>query len=84
MTLNLLGLSDNFRQGAQEHMRQPPKRYALCVDTAGYETSLREGRLYRLIPDSQANEDEFVRVIDESGEDYLFHKNHFAFIEPAV
>jgi len=34
-----------------------------------------------MIPDEQARQDDFVRVIDESGEDYLYHESHFIFIE---
>ena len=36
---------------------------------------------YEIIPDEQARQDDFVRVIDESGEDYLYHVGHFIFIE---
>ncbi len=35
------------------------------------------GKIYEVIPDEKAEQDDFVRVIDESGEDYLYHKSHF-------
>ena len=67
-------------------MRQPTKPFALCVDNTDYEVSLIPGKVYRLIPDAKAAKDDFVRIVDESGEDYLFHKSHFMFVEfpPAV
>ena len=57
------------------------KRFAVCVDNRGYEASLIPRKIYEIIPDERAEQDEFVRVIDESGEDYLCHVSHFAFIE---
>ncbi len=57
------------------------KRFVLCIDNRGYEASLIPRKIYEVIPDDQAEQDDFVRVIDESGEDYLYHKNHFVFVE---
>ena len=57
------------------------KRFVLCIDNKGYEASLIPRKIYEVIPDDQAEQDDFVRVIDESGEDYLYHKNHFVFVE---
>jgi len=57
------------------------KRFALCIDNKGYEASLIQRKFYETIPDEQARQDDFVRVIDESGEDYLYHLSHFVFIE---
>jgi hypothetical protein len=37
--------------------------------------------VYRIIPDPKAAKDDFVRIIDESDEDYLYHKSHFVFVE---
>jgi hypothetical protein len=55
-------------------------------DNAGYEASLISGKVYRILPDPRAAKEDMVRLIDESGEDYLFHKAHFAFVDfpPAV
>ena len=33
------------------------------------------------MPDARAAKDDLVRIVDESGEDYLFHKSHFAFVD---
>ena len=67
-------------------MKPPTKPFALCVDNSGYEASLIAGKVYRILPDPPAAKDDLVRLIDESGEDYLFHKRHFAFVDftPAV
>ena len=56
------------------------KRFALCIDNKGYEASLIPKKIYEVIPDEQAQQDDFVRVIDESSEDYLYHKRHFIMI----
>ena len=57
------------------------KKFAVCIDNAGYQASLIPRKIYEIIPDNQAEQDDFVRVVDESGEDYLYHVSHFAFIE---
>lgn len=62
-------------------MKQPSKPFALCIDNTDYKASLIPGKVYRLIPDARAAKDDFVRIVDESGEDYLYHKSHFAFVD---
>jgi hypothetical protein len=62
-------------------MRQPAKPFALCVDNTDYKASLISGKVYRIIPDQQAAKDDLVRIVDESGEDYLYHKSHFVFVD---
>ncbi len=57
------------------------KRFALCIDNKGYQASLILRKIYEIIPDDRAERDDLVRVVDESGEDYLFHAKHFVFIE---
>jgi hypothetical protein len=39
------------------------------------------GKVYRIIPDPKAAKDDLVRIVDESGEDYLYHKSHFVFVD---
>jgi hypothetical protein len=67
-------------------MKQSTKSFALCVDNTDYKASLIPGKVYRIIPDPKAAKDDLVRIVDESGEDYLYHKSHFLFVEfsPAV
>jgi hypothetical protein len=62
-------------------MKQPTKRFALCLENAGNEASLILGKVYRILPDARAAKDDLVRIIDESGEDYLFDRRHFAFVD---
>jgi hypothetical protein len=62
-------------------MKQPTKHFALCIDHTDYEASLIPGKVYRILPDSRAAKDDFVRIVDESGEDYLYHKSHFIFVD---
>jgi hypothetical protein len=61
-------------------MKRMTRRFALCLDNSGNEASLILGKVYRILPDARAAKDELLRVIDESGEDYLFAKQHFAFV----
>ncbi len=63
-------------------IRQKRKRqYAICVKNRGYPASLELRKVYRLIPDAGAAAQQFVRVVDESGEDYLYPENFFVPIE---
>jgi hypothetical protein len=62
-------------------MKQASKLFALCVDNAEYEASLVLGKVYRILPDAKAARDDLVRIVDESGEDYLYHKSHFVFVD---
>jgi hypothetical protein len=45
-------------------------QFAVCIDNKGYEASLEIGKLYRVMPDDEAASHGYIRVIDESGEDY--------------
>ena len=61
--------------------KQKTTQFALCLKNTGYEASLILGKVYRILPDPRAAKDDLVRIIDESGEDYLFHKNQFAVVD---
>ncbi|MEW6401758.1 MAG: hypothetical protein AB1649_08160 [Chloroflexota bacterium] len=56
------------------------KHFVPCIDNTDYEASLITRKIYEVIPDPQAEKDDLIRVIDESGEDYLYHVSHFVFI----
>ena len=62
-------------------MKQPMKPFALCVDNTDYQASLVLGKVYRIIPDPKAARDDLIRIVDESGEVYLYHKSHFLFVD---
>ncbi|MFA4828098.1 MAG: hypothetical protein WC855_00615 [Thermodesulfovibrionales bacterium] len=54
------------------------KHFMLCVDNRGYESSLEIRKLYEMLSDRTAEKHHQVRVIDESGEDYLYPERYFA------
>jgi hypothetical protein len=56
-------------------------QFALCLNNEGYPASLEVGKLYRVIPDDEAATHGYLRVIDESGEDYAFTASRFHVIE---
>lgn len=58
-------------------MAKAAKRLVICVDNAGYEVSLERRKIYVSIPDTKAEDLGQLRVIDESGEDYLYPKKAF-------
>lgn len=62
-------------------MRQSKKQFVVCIDNTDYEASLVLGKVYRILPDPRAAKDDFVRIVDESGEDYLYHKSYFVFVD---
>jgi hypothetical protein len=65
----------------------PGKRarsFAVCVRNEGYEASLDLRKLYPTLPDRFADEHEFIRVVDESGEDYLYPAAYFVRVELPV
>ncbi len=53
-------------------------KFLLCVDNEGYEASLELRKLYETLPDKDAERHGQVRIIDESGEDYLYPARYFA------
>ena len=53
-------------------------KFLLCIDNGGYESSLEMRKLYEKIVDKEAEYHNQVRIIDESGEDYLYPSQFFA------
>ena len=60
--------------------RTPKPKFAICVQNEHYPASLEIGKVYRILPDAAAAKVDCVRVIDESGEDYLYPALYFASI----
>ena len=59
--------------------------FVVCLNNEGYKASLEVGKLYRFIPDQEAEEEGLIRVVDESGEDYAFTADRFHPVElPAI
>jgi hypothetical protein len=57
------------------------RQFAVCVDNGGYEASLECNKIYVVLPDKDAERDGHLRVVDESGEDYLFSAERFVAID---
>lgn len=55
--------------------------FAICIDNREYPASLELHKTYRVVPDEDAQVDGDLRVIDESGEDYLFPAEYFVLID---
>jgi hypothetical protein len=57
------------------------RQFVICIQNEGYPASLELWKVYRVLPDEKAAKHQLVRVIDESGEDYLYSESYFAPIE---
>jgi hypothetical protein len=60
--------------------RKGSRRFALCIETGEYPASLERLKLYELVPDADAEAHEQLRVVDESGEDYLYPSQYFKLV----
>ncbi len=56
-------------------------QFAVCINNEGYPSSLEVGKLYPILPDDEATSHGYLRVIDESGEDYGYSNDRFFQIE---
>ena len=54
--------------------------YALCVDNEGYEVSLELRKLYQILPPEENDPADWLRIVDESGEDYLYSGARFVLL----
>ncbi len=61
--------------------REKGVRFAVCVNNAGYPASLELHKIYRVLPDEDAEADGDLRVVDESGEDYLYPGEYLVPVE---
>jgi hypothetical protein len=59
------------------HSNEFLKYFAICLDNRDYPVSLEMHKVYQVIADKDAQADGDLRVIDESGEDYLYPADHF-------
>lgn len=57
------------------------KEFAVCLENSGNEASLILGKVYTVVPDAKAAKDDLIRIVDESGEDYLFSRSQFEIVE---
>jgi hypothetical protein len=54
--------------------------FALCIENKDCE-DLEKRKIYRIIPDEESEREGYLRVIDESGEDYLYPQSYFVLVE---
>jgi hypothetical protein len=64
-----------------EDINMSTPRFAICIDNSHYPASLELHKVYRVIPDEYARKDGDLRIIDESGEDYLYPSDYFVLID---
>src|SRR5262245_7267016 len=57
--------------------RSIKEQFVICIDNSDYPASLELHKVYTVLPDEKAAEDNFIRVVDESGEDYLYSAKRF-------
>jgi hypothetical protein len=64
-----------------QHPEHRPPRFAVCINNTDYPASLELHKIYQILPDEEAARDGDMRVIDESGEDYLYPASFFVVID---
>ena len=60
-------------------MNEQKQTFAICIRAAD-EALITPRRIYRILPDETAARSEYVRIIDDEGEDYLYPKSDFVFM----
>jgi hypothetical protein len=63
--------------------KQKKTLFVLCIENKDSE-DLEKRKIYQVIPDAEAASDGYLRVIDESGEDYLYPESYFVLVELPV
>ena len=56
------------------------KEFALCIENKDCE-DLEKRKIYQIIPDEDAAKEGYIRIIDESGEDYLYPESYFILVQ---
>lgn len=63
-------------------MKRPRKRrFVICIRNDEYPASLEKRKIYEVLPDEDAEKHKHIRVIDESGSDYLYPEEYFVPVE---
>jgi hypothetical protein len=62
-------------------MKAKTHGFVICVRNAGYPAALEVRKIYKIVPDADAESHNLIRVIDESGEDYVYPAHCFVRIE---
>jgi len=61
-----------------ETPKESPQEFVVCINNANYHASLELHKIYRMIPDEDADAEGDIRIIDESREEYLYPASYFA------
>ena len=55
-------------------------KFLICIENRDCD-DLVKGKVYRIIPDQDASKEKYLRIVDDSGEDYLYPESYFAPVE---
>ena len=55
--------------------------FAICVDNEGYEAALEVRQIYQVLPSEPNDPKDYIRIIDASGEDYLYNRKAFEMVD---
>jgi hypothetical protein len=58
--------------------KRSASHFVVCLKNDGYSVSLEKRKIYKVIPDAVAKTHQMIRVVDESGDDYLYPSGYFA------
>jgi hypothetical protein len=61
--------------------KRSSRRWVVCVKNKGYAASLELRKLYRTLPDADAERHRLLRVVDEDGDDYLYPQDYFVALD---
>jgi hypothetical protein len=67
----------NSRSSGTSRSKVPARRFVICVNAGGYGASLEVGKVYRSLGAPAHGPADHLRVVDESGEDYVYPKSLF-------
>jgi hypothetical protein len=56
-------------------------KFVMCINNKGYERDLMLHKVYKVVSSEKEEQDGWVRIVDETGEDYLYSAKHFAPVE---
>lgn len=62
----------------------PDALFAVCIDNAAYPDDLKVRTVYQVMADDSASRSNYIRVVDETGEDYLYPAEYFVLIDVPV
>jgi len=56
-------------------------QFAICLNNEGYEDDLKVRMVYQVLPDESAARSNYLRIVDETGEDYLYPATYFVLVD---